>query len=133
GVQTCALPICPWFVQAGILVYSTLARARLNGPVAIERAQHLVPRLRVEGLRSCALYADAVTNDGRLTLANVRAAAERGSTVLNYAEVTALHGGEGAEVLADRATLRVSARAVVNAGGAWADHVRRLEDPYAAP
>jgi len=126
-------PYRPWFVQTGILVYSTLARARLNGPVAIDRAQRLVPRLRTEGLRSCALYADAVTNDGRLTLANVRAAAEGGATVLNYAEVTALRGGEGAEVVADGETIRVSARAVVNAGGAWVDHVRRLEDPSAAP
>src|SRR5438105_6915367 len=122
-------PYRPWFVQTGILVYSTLARARLNGPVAIERAQRLVPRLRTEGLRSCALYADAVTNDGRLTLANVRAAAEGGATVLNYAEVTALRGGEGAEVVADGETIRLSARTVVNAGGAWVDHVRRLEDP----
>lgn len=126
-------PYRPWLVQTGILVYSTLARARLNGPVAIDRAQRLVPRLRIEGLRSCALYADAVTNDGRLTLANVRAAAEGGATVLNYAEVTALRGGEGAEVVADGETIRLSARAIVNAAGAWVDHVRRLEDPSAAP
>src|SRR5207248_6197955 len=84
-------------------------------------------------LRSCALYADAVTNDGRLTLANVRAAAERGATVLNYAEVVTLRGGEGAEVVADGETIRVGARAVVNAAGAWVDHVRLLEDPNASP
>ncbi len=126
-------PYRPWLVQSGILLYSTLARARLNGPVAIERARRLVPRLRTEGLRSCALYADAVTNDGRLTLANVRAAAEAGATVLNYAEVVALRGREGAEVVADGETIRVSARTVVNASGPWVDHVRRLEDPGAAP
>ncbi len=126
-------PYRPWFVQSGILVYSTLARARLNGPVAIPRAKRLVPRLQTAGMRSCALYADAVTNDGRLTLANVRAAAERDATVLNYAEVVALRGREGAEVVADGETITVSARAVVNASGPWVDHVRRLEDPAAAP
>ena len=126
-------PYRPWFVQTGILVYSTLARARLNGPVAVDRAFRLVPRLRGEDLRSCALYADAVTNDGRLTLANVRAAADAGATVLNYAEVVALRGREGADVVADGDTVRVFARAVVNASGPWVDHVRRLEDANAEP
>src|SRR6266849_1620330 len=69
-------PYRPWFVQSGILLYSTLARARLNGLVSVDRAHRMVPELRDEGLRSCALYADAWTNDGRLTLANVRAAAD---------------------------------------------------------
>ncbi len=126
-------PYRPWLVQSGILLYSTLARARLNGPVAIPRAKRLVPRLQTAGMRSCALYADAVTNDGRLTLANVRAAAERGAAVLNYAEVVALRGPEGAEVVAGGETITVSARAVVNASGPWVDHVRRLEDPTAPP
>jgi glycerol-3-phosphate dehydrogenase len=126
-------PYRPWFVQSGILLYSTLARAKLNGPVKVERARRLVPRLRANGLRSCALYADAVTNDGRLTLANVRAAAEAGATVLNYAEVVAIRSREGAEVGVDGETIRVAARAVVNAAGPWVDHVRRLEDPAAAP
>jgi glycerol-3-phosphate dehydrogenase len=89
-------PYRPWVVQSGILIYSTLARARLHGLVDPGRARHVVPELRTAGLRSCALYADAWTNDARLTLANVRAAAAAGATVLNYAEVVDLRGGEGA-------------------------------------
>ena len=85
-------PYRPWFVQSGILLYSTLARARLNGLVEVERAARMVPELRTAALHSCALYADAWTNDGRLALANVRAAAEGGATVLNYAEVVHVHG-----------------------------------------
>jgi glycerol-3-phosphate dehydrogenase len=123
-------PYRPWFVQSGILVYSTLARARLNGLVSVERAKKMVPQLRDEQLRSCALYADAWTNDGRLTLANIRAAADRGAAVLNYAEVVALGTG-GAEVVVDGRTIAVSARSVVNAAGPWVDRVRRLEDPAA--
>ena len=125
-------PYRPWFVQSGILVYSTLARARLNGLVPVERASKMVPQLRSGGLRSCALYADAWTNDGRLTLANIRAAVERGATVLNYAEVVALGGG-GAEIAVDGRTIAVRARAVVNAAGPWVDRVRRLEDPGSRP
>jgi glycerol-3-phosphate dehydrogenase len=115
-----------------VLLYSALARARLNGRVSEQRALRLVPELRTEGLHSSALYADAWTNDARLTLANVRAAADRGAAVLNYAEVTAVDGG-GAEVALDGATVRVDARAIVNATGPWLDRVRRLEDPAASP
>jgi glycerol-3-phosphate dehydrogenase len=124
-------PYRPWFVQGGILLYSTLARARLHGLVNVERARRIVPELRTAGLRSCALYADARTNDARLTLANVRAAASAGATVLNYAEVVALRGSEGAEVEAVGGSVTVRARSIVNASGPWVDHVRRLEDPQA--
>ena len=89
-------PFRPAFVQSGILLYSTLARSRLHWLVGPERARKLVPPLRVEGLRSCALYADAWTNDSRLCLANVRAAADAGATVLNGAEVVRLRSTRGA-------------------------------------
>ena len=82
-------PYRPAFVQSGILVYSALARSRLNWLVSPQRARELVPSLRGEGLRSCALYADATTNDARLCLANVSAAAEAGACVLNGARVVA--------------------------------------------
>jgi glycerol-3-phosphate dehydrogenase len=123
-------PYRPWFVQTGIVVYSTLARARLNGLVDLDRAQKLVPELRARGLRSCALYEDAWTNDGRLTLANLRAAADRSATVLNGAEVVSVRP---LEVHVDGTTVRVRAKKVVNATGPWVDHVRRLEDPGAKP
>lgn len=123
-------PYRPWFVQSGIVVYSTLARARLNGLVDLPRAQRMVPPLRGGGLRSCALYEDAWTNDSRLTLANLRAAEERGAVILNYAELV---GVRPLEVLVDGRTIRVEAKQVVNAAGPWVDRVRRLEDEHAKP
>ncbi|HUZ82135.1 MAG TPA: glycerol-3-phosphate dehydrogenase/oxidase [Gaiellaceae bacterium] len=124
-------PHRPWVVRTGVLAYSALARAKLNGRVSERRALRLVPKLRTEGLHSSALYADAWTNDGRLTIANVRGAADRGAVVLNYAEVTAVHAG-GADVLVDGQTVRVASRLVVNATGPWLDRIRRLEDSNAA-
>jgi glycerol-3-phosphate dehydrogenase len=130
-------PYRPAVVQAGIALYSTLARARLNGLVPAERAQRMVPDLRSTGLRRCGLYVDCVTNDSRLTLANVRAAAESGATVINGAAVSALRlvGGQvrGADVVADGQTFAVSARTVVNAAGPWVDEIRRLADDRAEP
>jgi glycerol-3-phosphate dehydrogenase len=97
----------------------------------------MVPDLRSAGLRRCGLYVDCVTNDSRLTLANVRAAAEGGATVVNGAAVAALRlvGGRitGADVVADSGTIAVSARTVVNAAGPWVDEVRRLADSSAEP
>ena len=128
-------PFRPAFVQSGILLYSTLARSRLNWLVQPARASQLVPALRLEGLRSCALYADAWTNDARLCLENVLAAAEAGATVLNRAEVVSLRlaGGrvEGGVVMVDGSPIDVRARVTVNAAGPWVDTVRRLEDPHA--
>jgi glycerol-3-phosphate dehydrogenase len=95
----------------------------------------MVPSMRPDGLRSCALYVDAWTNDARLCLANVRAAADAGACVLNGAEVVALRSSRGrvvgADVRIDGSDVSVDARASVNAAGPWVDHVRRLEDPRA--
>ena len=128
-------PYRPGVVQSGIVVYSVLARSRLNWLVSPERAHGLVPSLRRAGLRSCALYADATTNDARLCLENVRAAAAAGACVLNGARVVGLRSRRGrvggAEVLVDGEEIAVDSRAVVNAAGPWVDKVRRLEDPGA--
>jgi glycerol-3-phosphate dehydrogenase len=128
-------PYRPLVVQTGIVLYQTLARARLNGLVDVERAARMVPPLRTEGLRACGLYADAWTHDSRLCLANVRAAAEAGATVVNYAELVALSHRDGrvsyGQVSVDGEIVDVRARTVVNAAGPWVDHVRRLEDPRA--
>ncbi|TML69214.1 MAG: glycerol-3-phosphate dehydrogenase/oxidase [Actinobacteria bacterium] len=125
-------PYRPWVVQSGILFYSALAQSRLNWLVDAGRAQAQVPGLRVDGLRSCALYADAWTNDARLTLGNVRAAADAGAVVLNGAEVVALRVVDGsvagAEVRVDGVEVEVAARAIVNSAGPWVDQVRKLED-----
>jgi glycerol-3-phosphate dehydrogenase len=125
-------PYRPAVVHAGTLLYSALARSRISRPLPAEAARTLVPPLRIAELRSCARYADAWTNDSRLTLANLRAAADRGATLVNYAEVVALGRG-AAELTADGATITVRARRVANAAGPWLDRVRRLEDPQARP
>jgi len=132
-------PYRPRTIQAGLWLYSTLARERLGGLVPPERAHKAVPAIRLEGLQACGVYSDSWTNDSRLCLANVRGAAEAGATVANYVEVQELRDVEGrirgaaaVDCLTGEA-LTVSARAVVNATGPWVDRVRLLEDPAAAP
>jgi glycerol-3-phosphate dehydrogenase len=131
-------PYRPGAVQAGLWLYSTLARERLGRLVPPDRARRSVPSLRTDGLHACGTYADAWTHDSRLCLAAVTGAAEAGAVVANYVEVTALRiaaarvaGAEVEDRIGDGRT-SVSARAVVNATGPWVDSVRRLEDPRAA-
>jgi glycerol-3-phosphate dehydrogenase len=130
-------PYGPATIQAGLVLYGAFARSRLHRLVSPERARERVASLRLDSLRSCGVYADASTHDGRLCLANVRAAEEAGATVLNYADVRelrAVHGRvAGAVVFVDGEAVEVSARSVVNATGPWVDVVRRLEDPAASP
>lgn len=132
-------PYRPATLRLGLALYSTLARDGIGGLLPPARAQQSVPDLRLDGLRSCGVYIDSFTHDGRLCLANVRAAAGGGGVVANYAEVIALRqvGGRvrGAE-LRDRLsgeTFSVEARTVVNATGPWIDGIRALEDPAASP
>jgi glycerol-3-phosphate dehydrogenase len=99
--------------------------------VAPSTATELVPPLRRDGLRAAGVYADAQTDDARLTLANVRGAADNFAVVLNGAELVGLDRGPVATVRIDDAEVEVAARAVVNATGAWIDEVRRLEDRQA--
>jgi glycerol-3-phosphate dehydrogenase len=126
---------------AGVLLYSALSGFGdgLGKLVSVRRARELVPALRTEGLRGCALYYDHQMNDSRVAVIAARAAAEAGAVLLNHAEVVGLRRQNGqvrGVDLRDRvdgAEFGVDATVVVNATGPWLDHLRRLEDPTAAP
>jgi glycerol-3-phosphate dehydrogenase len=131
-----------WKLGAGLMVYDALGLFRNLGGnhrrLVADEVLELEPAIRREGLRGGARYFDASTNDVRLTLATVRAAAEAGATVMNHADVRSLrHAGAhitGAHVV-DRITdkgVDITARAVVNATGPWSDSIRRMADARAA-
>jgi glycerol-3-phosphate dehydrogenase len=119
---------------AGLGLYHALSarrgpRHRWADPAEAER---LAPgRCRAAGGY---VYWDCRTDDARLTLEVVRAAASFGALVATRAEVVGLLGSgrvTGARVR-DRLTgadLEVGARLTVNATGAWADRVRGLASP----
>ena len=98
------------------------------------------PAIESAGLTGAVVYPEYLTDDARLTLANVRAAASHGARVANYArvEAIALEGGQAAgldvaDVLpgGEARRARVRARLIVNAAGPWVDAVRVLESPGA--
>ncbi|MFG3048437.1 FAD-dependent oxidoreductase [Streptomyces sp. NPDC048241] len=126
---------------AGVFAYSALSAfgdgvGHLLSP---SKAAQDVPELRTDNLKAVAVYGDDQMNDARMALMTVRAAVDAGAVVLNHAEVTGLRTTRGRVTgaeLKDRLTgeeFGVNARLVLNATGPWVDHLRRMEDPHAAP
>src|SRR5688500_16152862 len=107
-----------WKLGAGLMVYDALALFRNMGGnhrrLVPDEVLELEPAVRRERLRGGARYFDASTDDVRLTLANVRAAAEQGATVMNHAEVRTLRHAIGRAAWRERAELAVKGRAVRN-------------------
>jgi glycerol-3-phosphate dehydrogenase len=97
------------------------------------------PAIDTDGLTGAVVYPEYLTDDARLTLANVRSAAAAGARVTNYAEVTAVVLEDGRAVALDvtdtlpgaERAARVRAKVFVNAAGPWVDAVRALEAPAA--
>jgi glycerol-3-phosphate dehydrogenase len=100
------------------------------------------PAIDADDLVGAVVYPEYLTNDARLTLANIRAAGRHGAVIVNYAAAEALViengrcvGIEATDRLAgsDGRRARLRARVIVNAAGPWVDEVRALEQGGAAP
>ena len=131
-----------WKLGVGLWLYDALARFRNVGRherLSADEVLRREPHLRADQLLGGACYWDAGTDDARLTLLTALGAAEAGATVANHVAVTALRriGGRVAGAVAvDRLTGAehvVSANAVVNATGPWADTILRLDGDGGQP
>jgi glycerol-3-phosphate dehydrogenase len=100
------------------------------------------PAVAAGDLAGAVVYPEYLTNDARLTLANVRSAVAAGALVLNYASAEAFVTQDGRVVgveVSDQTEgggqrrARLIARVIVNAAGPWVDAVRALEAPDATP
>jgi glycerol-3-phosphate dehydrogenase len=128
-------------VRAGLVAFERLGRVpkaerhrTLDGDELLE----LEPTLARDRFPSGVVYPEFLTNDARLTLANVRSAVAAGAVVVTHAPATRILVGsngraDGVEVQGalPGESLRAVARTrmVVNAAGPWVDAVRALEEP----
>jgi glycerol-3-phosphate dehydrogenase len=120
-----------WKLRIGVKWYDWLSAGRnFDKSGAFDRDETLakVPGLRADGLTGAVRYFDAVTSDARLVIDTLRAAAHHGATALNYVSFDHAdrRGGEWRGEVTDRlsnARVEFTARAVVNAAGAWADSI----------
>lgn len=134
--------VSPWMVRAGLTLYDLLAlgRAPRHRRLSRDELLRLEPLLESPELAGGAMYADARTDDARLTLENVLDAASLGAVAVSRAEVREMTRDASGRIVGARGQDResgrdftVSARVVLNAAGPWSDLVRRLDDPSAVP
>jgi len=121
-------------VRLGLRLYDLLGSGVKHRALSAEELAMLAPRLSLDGSTGGFWYRDAQTDDARLVLRVLFDAVALGASALNYARVEELvmrGGAAGGAVLRDGESgraLRVEARAVVNATGAWADGLRACVD-----
>jgi glycerol-3-phosphate dehydrogenase len=118
-----------WQLRIGVKIYDLLCGGRNLGPSSAmsrdELLRHL-PGPNPEKLTGAVRYYDGLTNDSRLVLDTLRAAAAHGAIIGNYLRLEEATPSAGAwtcqirDTLADR-THRVTARTVVHAAGPWAE------------
>ena len=130
------------FYGVGLRLYDLLAGKHGFGPsknISLEKTLHYIPTIETEGLRGGVIYYDGQFDDARLAVNMAQTAVDQGAAVLNYMAVTGLtKSGDFTRgvVAIDRESGReyeIKARAVINATGVFADQIRRMDTPEAAP
>src|SRR6266852_366055 len=83
-------PVGFFALGAGMWLYDLLAifrNIRAHRMLAAKRVLRMEPNLRKAGLRGAALYYDCFTDDARLTLETILAAAQEGAVTVNYLQL----------------------------------------------
>lgn len=131
-------------MRAGLWTFEKLGevpKAEVHEIWDLKEIARREPLIRTAGLHAALVYPEFLTDDARLTLANVRSATGAGAAVASHLEVVRIltEGGKAVGALA-RSTLAgedrevtIKARLIVNAAGPWVDAVRALEDRAAPP
>lgn len=127
-------------LAAGLWLYDLLAGRRnirrhrwLSPEAALKQAPALDPR----GLRGAFVYYDCLTDDARLVIEVIKAAAAHGALVANYVSARGFRKeDDGLSIVdlkdtRDGGSFELRAKVVVNATGVWSDEVSRLSDANA--
>jgi glycerol-3-phosphate dehydrogenase len=124
-----------WMMGAALALYDLLAlewRHQYHPAAEIEK---MCPSINPEGMTGGYGYWDAQTDDARLVLRVLGEAVRAGGTALSYAPVEGLLRDSSGRVHGVQLRDQVSGRekevrspVVINASGAWADHLRSHVD-----
>ena len=119
-----------WMIRAGLVLYDYLARRQmLPGSSSVNLLQAPFQATLQDQYERGYAYSDCRVDDSRLVVANALAAAERGAHIRPRTRcVSAARDGRVWRARLHDATgeSEVTARALVNAAGPWADRVSQL-------
>lgn len=120
----------------GIYIYDWLAgvkRSKRGKMFNRHKTMKREPLLKEDGLKGAAHYYEYRTDDARLTIEILKTARSHGAQLCNYAKVVDFlykkgkaAGVEVEDTLSGQ-KYRMNAKKIVNAAGAWIDHLRELD------
>lgn len=121
----------------GLRVYDFLAgvkKAERRRMLSKEETISKAPLVKKDGLLGGGLYVEYRTDDARLTIEVIKAAAEKGASIVNYAKAdkfiyndqNKITGVIAVDVLTGK-SVQVQANKIVNATGPWVDKLREVD------
>ncbi|WP_248230713.1 glycerol-3-phosphate dehydrogenase/oxidase [Marinobacter bryozoorum] len=121
----------PRLFQKVLWLYDRLAGAHTRQLIPVTEILQWLPGLETEGLKAASAFTDAVTDDARLVLRVLDEARALGAVTRNYTRATYVEKPDDAPwnitIADDSGESRLTAAVVVNATGAWAEHLWRGE------
>jgi len=121
-------------MQAGVWAFEKLAGDQAGDKYQVldrEEVLEQEPRLRPSPLAGAVVFQEYLTDDARLVLETVQAAAAKGALVANYAEVVGVESDVAGLKVSVRdnlagGSLVVRTRCLVNASGPWFERVQGM-------
>ena len=129
------------FYQVGLKVYDLMSGKLGTGSskkLSKDNTVNHIPTIDQNGLKGGVVYYDGQFDDARMALSLAKTAKQFNGVVLNYFEVTGLDKNEEGIVSGVKAKDLetgkhfgdISAKAVINATGVFADRVKKMDEPH---
>lgn len=126
-----------FMTSIGLMVYDFLAgvkKAERRKMLSVDETLKKVPFIKKTGLKGSGYYVEYRTDDARLTIEVMKAAVQKGATVVNYAKADQfVYNDEGKAIgvevqdcLSEKRVL-IKASKLVNAAGPWVDELRDMD------
>jgi glycerol-3-phosphate dehydrogenase len=142
--QSFVIPAYDWwegpFYTVGLKVYDMMAGKLGLGPsrlISREETIEFIPTIEKKGLKGGIIYHDGQFDDARMLISLGQTCEDHGGMVANYIKVTqlikekSLVSGVLAVDQESGEEFRISAKAVINATGVFADDILKMDDPDA--
>ena len=125
-----------WAMRIGLTVYDLMAGKKRHSFRSAEQVTALAPGIKQDGLTGGFRFVDAQVDDARLVLRLIRESIRDGACALNYTSVVQVMRDARSRVVGatledaeSHETRELSARAVINATGAWAERLHPSPEP----